>query len=234
MSINLRKDRYSPDVLPALEEIRWRNVLRYKAFIQGPYKDMFNMIPEGGYCFGYKDNELRCFHYDGEGLGNYAVNESSDTLAYLFVGCLADDQLPRYINSKNKKVQQAVRDRFQGTARPPIPFRQDIIDLYYKYEMIYGRFQKVIGYVDQVIKGHLQALTRRIPGRFRDYKHILALNINGRAYLQRGEIYLPPETMLWSFTPEDINAEDTVDADHQFKHQIAIQKTSGGTHDKTT
>jgi hypothetical protein len=235
-AFDLRADRFSVENLPALEAIRWKYVLKYRAFIKGPHKDLFNKFPVGGLCYGYKVNEFQvneliCFQFDGEGLSCNLLREFDGYSGQMFVRCLPQDKLALYINSSNKKIQEAVNERLQGNGKPPIPFRQDIVDTYYRNEIISGRLLKVIGYVDHVISDHIRTLGRKIPDRFRYYEHVLALTINDRTYLQREDVYLPPETMMWAFTTKDIESEEVVDVDQRFKHQLSITPVSGGTHD---
>lgn len=219
----LCKQKLTPEALPAVEALRYKNVMKYQAHIRGPWRSVFDRIPKGGEYFGYHNDEMISFNYDGYGIAYSPLQEGS-TNANKFVRCLEEELLPLYINSKFEEVRNAAANRLKGTkGYEPIPRRQDIVHDYYKADRRGQRLLKVIEFCDMVILEHFKSLLNKVDKKYRHEKPMLTLAINDRVYVYLdGKLLIKPESRNWIFQVSDIGTEGVVPVPELYKTKMHI------------
>lgn len=174
-------------------------------------------------CYqGHYELEMVVFKMD-EGISHHYVDEN-DTNAIDFVRCLDDNQLPKYINSGSDKVRETVIRRLKGEAGlTPYPKRQDLVDLYYRTDVMLGRIRRVIGYYDEILIHHFQNMRRRIDRDPLYEEPRITLSINGRLYIfEGGKLAHTPEHANYVFFEGDLDKEDPVSDDFGDQYRYSV------------
>jgi hypothetical protein len=235
---NIREDRYSAENLSAIEQLRWKNVLKDHALINNKWKKLFNPVPEGGLFYGVHKrwdknhyvNLLVCFRVDEDSLGfDYLSEVSTSYNSVKFVRCLREDQLALFINSPSNDVREAIKKKLRGDKGfEPIALRQDLVDIYFSCELKTRRLCYSVEFCEEIIQSHFRYLMNKIPRKRYDTNPILTLSINGRVYVYQDRKFLiKPGTVNWIFSEADLSNEDIVDESHLKISQLSIAKKEG-------
>lgn len=236
----LREDRYLASNLSALENSRWRNVLKYQALLKGVWKPLFKNVPDNSFFYGmhrkWENGHYNlhpvCFQISEHSIGHDYLEEK-DSTADKFVRCLPEEQLALYINSGSEGVRAAVKSRLKGDRNfYPIPFRQDLVDIYYSVELKSKRLLYSIELYDKIIGEHFETLSKKLPKKFWYDNPIITLAINGRVYIYQNKnsntlsqkFLMKPETANWIFSQEDLKGNDPVDEYFYEGSQLSISK----------
>jgi hypothetical protein len=201
----LRPDRFDPNNLEALEQHRWKCVLKLKTILTGPWREMLNMFPNKGYVYGHHTGRLVCFEYDGNSLShNYPEEFGGDQRD--FVRCLEDKELPLFIHSEADIVKEGVKKRLGGDSDyAQYEHREDIVQLYFKLNKKIYRIQRAIGYYEQIIGYHFSNLIHRINHTHGYSNLIISLVLNNRTYVyQDSQFFIKPETYNPVFSVQDL------------------------------
>lgn len=228
----LWEEKFLPENISEMEELRWQKVLRYQELLNTKWKSIFDNIPSGGTFFGthrrwvtdhYQD-EFVVFSYQDLGISNSFPTESSDQKK--FVRCLDTNKLPLYINSYNDTTRELVKKRMEGDKDlTQYPKCQDLVDLYYRTNVEGRRLLTAINYYEKIICNHYGNMVRRMK-RDRWYKEpTVVLSINKRIYIfQEGKLSIRPEDNYYVFLESDFSNNEKIDGHYEHIHQLGISE----------
>ncbi len=228
----LWEEKFLPENISEMEELRWQKVLRYQEMLNTKWKSIFDNIPSGGTFFGihrrwvkdhYQD-EFVVFDYEDHGISNSFPTESSDQKK--FVRCLDTNKLPLYINSSDDTTRELIKKRMEGDKElTQFPKCQDLVDLYYRTEVEGGRLLAAIGFYEQIINDHYGNMVRRMVRDMRFKEPVVVLSINNRLYVyQDGALSIRPEDNYYVFFESDLSNKEKIDGLYQHTHQLAVSE----------
>lgn len=222
---SLRKEKFSPGNLSDIENLRWEYVIKRQEEIKKNWAPLFKQEK----CFYGTSNLSRypqgakiLFEVSDHGI-SYSLPKEGDLNANNFIRCLPDNKVPLYINSEFVSVRDAVKNRLEGKERyAPIPERQDLVDRYFRHEVVNSRMLKIIGYCDIIIHEHFDNLLSRVE--YSAIEHpLLILTINGRVYMCKDRMFtMTPESKKHFFWEEDLFNDKKEDKSRIGRYQIKV------------
>ena len=233
---SLRDDRYLPENLSEIEQLRWDRIKNRINLLEIKWRKLFKDAPKCGHFHGYHeywredhyDKDHVLFNISDHGISHDFLSERDDYHAKSFVLCLPENQVPMYINSTFEKVREAVKNRLaKEKDYKPYPMRQDLVDLYYQHERESKRLNICIAYCNKIIIEHFRTLSKKID-HLPYMEPLMTLTINGRLYMsKKGELILTPEMEKHFFWESDLfNDKKYYDLRHDIYH-LSVGWVSG-------
>lgn len=243
---SLWHEKFEPCFVSEMEELRHAAVLRHKRVVLEKWRGFvklssaskifwgtYKRFIKGEYRRGAKITKDRyeiervVFKVD-EGISHSYASEN-DSSAIDFVRCLSGKDLPKYLNSKSEKVRETVVRRMKGdTSLSQYEQRQDLVDLYYRCDTMFGRVRQVIGYYDLILIHHYQNMKRRILQKPMYYEEPrVTLVLNDRLYIfEGGKLAHTPEHSNYVFFEGDLGKGDQVPENFGDLYRDSVKRRS--------
>jgi hypothetical protein len=229
---SLREDRYFPENLSEIEQLRWDRVQDRINLIETKWRKIFREAPKDGHFHGYHkfwrknhyENNHVLFNIGEHGISNTFLEERDDYYAKDFVLCLPDNKVPMYINSTFAKIREAVKKRLAGEKEyQPYTMVQDLVDLYYQHERESKRLNLSVGFCNKIILEHFRTLSKKCdyPPH---YEPLITFTINNRIYMARsGQFILTPEMDNHFFWKNDLMNNEKYDLSRSKTYQLTVR-----------
>jgi len=149
--------------------------------------------------WGRTDDPLYLINYEVDAKAGHECSSTFYKYSPNYARCMPDDELPLYINEPS--MAETIKGRLNGTIKPSIPHRQDLVDegaiLQIRYDHIFAVRQTY----QQLLQKYARPLILKHKKKSQFYSGLYMIKVEGTAYFIKDEpnelrIYTEEDTFL--------------------------------------